>query len=433
MIMTCINTTCNKTLQVKVNYCPFCGKSQKAVEPFSPHIVPSENRPVVLNDVNTNVLDESVHSSLNIPLEDTSENMTGLVTHTTKKTGKDLEGIILLSIDLDEAQKYDPYTFKKNNGVFIRLEHLAKVPDIFLDQTQLELKYKNKQPDDNRGSKGDITLTAPALKNESVPIPPPNPFEPENARIQPTIATDTPKKRSSILPVIAFVVVLGVIYAVFSGDDNESKSTTQQSGQENIQPPAQQNATVESSEPNQEVQAVDENQMTPQVGEDSIDVKAAEEKAVVEKLQADAVKANAEEEKRKADEVEAKIAEEKRVDQALQLRNAQDATERTIQQNLDRQNSEVLRQLSLSRQNAEVMRQPISDRQSAELLKQSSEQKNSSTLGNADNALRAKDYGTAKRMAKQVLASTPNNAQALRILRQAQDGEANAFDNMVIE
>lgn len=47
------------------------------------------------------------------------------ITHTTMK-GKVLEGIIERRLTLEQAQQYDPYAFKKDGGVFIRLKHVQR-------------------------------------------------------------------------------------------------------------------------------------------------------------------------------------------------------------------------------------------------------------------------------------------------------------------
>ncbi len=47
-----------------------------------------------------------------------------LVTHTTK-SGKPLQGVVVQGMDRDTAGLYDPYTFKKDGGYFIRAKHLA--------------------------------------------------------------------------------------------------------------------------------------------------------------------------------------------------------------------------------------------------------------------------------------------------------------------
>ena len=100
------------------------------------------------------------------------------------------------------------------------------------------------------------------------------------------------------------------------------------------------------------------------------------------------------------------------------------------QENLARQKAEQARQDAVERQKAEKARQEATRSSSSNSQNDS---QTSAALGNADKALRMKNYSTAKRIARDVLASSPNNAQALRILRQAEEGEAKAFDNMVIE
>jgi len=50
-----------------------------------------------------------------------------IVEHTTAK-GKVLRGVVRKDMTLDQAKAYDPYAFKKDGGVFIREQHLDKLP-----------------------------------------------------------------------------------------------------------------------------------------------------------------------------------------------------------------------------------------------------------------------------------------------------------------
>jgi hypothetical protein len=53
-----------------------------------------------------------------------------IVEHVTAK-GKTIRGVIRTDLTKEQAQSIDPYTWKKNGGFFIRLEHLAKLNERF--------------------------------------------------------------------------------------------------------------------------------------------------------------------------------------------------------------------------------------------------------------------------------------------------------------
>lgn len=123
------------------------------------------------------------------------------------------------------------------------------------------------------------------------------------------------------------------------------------------------------------------------------------------------------------------------------------ARQQVEQENLAKQKAELDRQRAdLERQKAmEKAKQEALDRQKEEIAKRQetltkqtvvtnqNDARTSTALVNADKALRMKNYGTAKKFAKEALAYSPNNAQAQRILRQAEEGEARAFEEMIIE
>lgn len=108
------------------------------------------------------------------------------------------------------------------------------------------------------------------------------------------------------------------------------------------------------------------------------------------------------------------------------------------QRKRDEGSAEIAKQRAIERQKAEqaaaeLTRQRAAERQKAEQAKSQTEQQFSSALSSANKALKTKNYGTAKKIAKEVLASSPNNSSALRVLRQAEEGESKAFDEMIIE
>ena len=85
------------------------------------------------------------------------------VSHTTKK-GKTLDGVVIQNIDINQAKDFDPYAFKKDGGIFIRLRDLAKVPDNLLTDAQIALK--NQQGGQNvQYPSGSITPTQPLRDN----------------------------------------------------------------------------------------------------------------------------------------------------------------------------------------------------------------------------------------------------------------------------
>ena len=83
-----------------------------------------------------------------------------------------------------------------------------------------------------------------------------------------------------------------------------------------------------------------------------------------------------------------------------------------------------------AKQQAQQQAKREADAQKAE---QAKSQKINQTVVLADRALGQHNYGTAKNLAKQVLAQDPSHPVAKRIIRQAEAGEAKAFEDMVIE
>jgi len=54
-----------------------------------------------------------------------------IVEHTVQKSGKVLRGVVFKHVNKDQVQSVAPYSFPKNGGVFIRLEHLAATLEAF--------------------------------------------------------------------------------------------------------------------------------------------------------------------------------------------------------------------------------------------------------------------------------------------------------------
>lgn len=59
-----------------------------------------------------------------------AETGAAIVEHVTQK-GKTIRGVIRTDLTKDQAQQVDPYTWKKDGGFFIRVEHLAKLNEKF--------------------------------------------------------------------------------------------------------------------------------------------------------------------------------------------------------------------------------------------------------------------------------------------------------------
>ena len=227
VISYCLNTSCKKELQAKVPFCPFCGQSQVAVPV-------QQVNPSVKSHVASKPVSPPISPVVATPpVSTTPPSMTqGLVEHVTKQ-GKHLQGIIIESITQDEAKIYDRYAFKKFNGMFIRLEHLSKVPAYLLNKEQLLLQQKTLHqiinpvsvPNDQEKSqskaqeikqqevKKEQTI-APAQSEQPPPIP--------DSQDVPTIEwppqQPSAKKRGHKFIVIAFLIILGVVYWVLKKD-----------------------------------------------------------------------------------------------------------------------------------------------------------------------------------------------------------------------
>ena len=112
------------------------------------------------------------------------------------------------------------------------------------------------------------------------------------------------------------------------------------------------------------------------------------------------------------------------VDQAAY---AVEQARRQAQAEHERQQAELLARKQ-TEQAAELAR-----KQAADTARKQNEERFDNQLNRAERALKSNNYVLARSLAREVLSSSSNNAQAKRILRQAEQGEAKAFDEMVIE
>lgn len=119
-------------------------------------------------------------------------------------------------------------------------------------------------------------------------------------------------------------------------------------------------------------------------------------------------------------------AQQKAAEQQAQL--AKQQAEQQAKQKAEQQAKQKAEQQA--KQQAQQQAKREADAQKAE---QAKSQKINQTVVLADRALGQHNYGTAKNLAKQVLAQDPSHPVAKRIIRQAEAGEAKAFEDMVIE
>ncbi|MEG2568994.1 MAG: hypothetical protein RSA84_22585, partial [Acinetobacter sp.] len=210
---------CGKGLQLEVKYCPFCGISQIAVQP----IVELVEVEAYAETASANSAED--HQDNN---EAVLEDNPALVSHITQKTNKELRGVIITGSSLEELKQYDRYAFKKQQGIFLRLQYLASVPDNLLNVDQLELKYQYDIACININAEAALAeqpLIIPAAEKEAVAVS------------QPTVEAaplDIPPPKSSSFKyiAIAFIVILIVIFFVFSDKKQEMADMPADTGAE---------------------------------------------------------------------------------------------------------------------------------------------------------------------------------------------------------
>ncbi len=211
------------------------------------------------------------------------------------------------------------------------------------------------------------------------------------------------------------------------------------SGDKNTAPVESVNETVTETQPSQELAA------------QKAELERQKQELEQQKAEQDTLAQQQAEAQRQKDQQAQQEAEQQQVEAERQLQD-QSNQDALAQQKADlaQQKAELERQKAeqvLARQKAEKAKREEAEkakREEAEKAKRKETAKQqigsnqvesqiTTALINADKALRMKNYGTAKRLAREILVISPNNAQALRIVRQAEDGESKAFQEMIIE
>lgn len=462
-------TRCQGDLKLKVRFCPFCGKPQNEEE-NKPQSVPQVEEPI---------------DRVELPIEQPKVEQTPLpepikpsivVRHLTQKTNKELLGIIIKGTSLEAMKAYDPYAFKKEGGIFVRLKHLNKIPNDYLSIDQYELKLHQNFSDTN------IDVEAWDEQPNTTSVQTPNNATPPPLPVQNPLATPQPNPSNFKYVVIAFIIILGVIFLVFSGDKKEKVDTS-------VATPTIDHCEVANGEithllteklPVRALSIVKLNQDECKTNSDfvqlvvSVEAQAtsAKEKISLAKeyaqagnltlahetvsaaLDLDAEVTGGNDllqslqemiEQQNNAAVEEPAMEEAPVDSIANEINAQQAAEQAAAQ--ANQKAQLDQQAAaLSRQQAQAdaqAKQRIQADQQAQIEKENarkqaavraqSEERFTNQLSRAERALQSNNYALAKSIARDVLSSSSNNAEAKRILRQAEQGESKAFDEMVIE
>lgn len=462
-------SSCGLQLQLKVNYCPFCGESQLS---NTAHVdIRSVDTPSAI--IEAKPVAEAVINTVAIN--------TALVKHITKHTGKELQGVILKNIDLEQVRQYDRYAFKKNNGVFIRLNYLSKVPDDLLDTDQVALKRQNKfkpECDDVNGvnitQAEDIkpVFTPPLpIKDPFVSPPLPKSAAPSNQINDPYVAVGnqvSPESSKSYVKYVIFILIVIVVYFVFGMDKKKTTAVTSAPVITEVECSPEivkqlstlvkQRRLSSASDfvQNNQAECRTDAKFSALATQAEIQFSAAQEELKLAKQYLENAHFDmAETTLTSALKLDTELA---GVDELLQqigemkelTLNAQEADNlgvlvndlaRTEQRELDNkvqvqvqaQRAEEDARQRREQEVAEQLKREAAEAQKAAKLKAQKDDSYISNLVNADRALRAKNYGTAKQLAKQVLAQEPSNQRARIILQQAESGEARAFDDMIIE
>lgn len=460
---------CGEGLQLEVKYCPFCGISQIAAQPI---VEPAEVE-AYAETASANSAED--HQDNN---EAVLEDNPALVSHITQKTNKELRGVIITGSSLEELKQYDRYAFKKQQGIFLRLRHLASVPDNLLNADQLELKYQYDIADINTDAEEALEEQPPVI-----PVAEKAAAVPQPAAEEAPLDMPPPKSSSFKYIAIAFIVILIVIFFVFSDKKQEMADMPADTGAEAGNCEAANNeisSLLSEKMPARALSIIKLHQNECKTNDEFVKLlvsaeaqaTSAKEKIGIAKeyvqagdlslaretvmaaLDLDAEVAGGPEllqsiqlliEQQNSVQVEEVNSAEEAVEapavmeqsNSLQVDQAAYAAEqarRQAQAERDRQQAEAL-----ARQQAEQAdreRQQAAEaarKQAAEAARRQNDERFDSQLSRAERALKSNNYGLAKSLAREVLSSSSNNAQAKRILRQAEQGEARAFDEMVIE
>ena len=480
--MVCIE--CKQKLQLKVKYCPFCGNLHDVqlqtlpVESKEIPIIPKES----LSENQASIGSESPNET---QIKD-KPNSSVVVKHLTKQGNKELLGIIIVGSTLEIMRTYDRYAFKKDEGNFVRLKHLVNIPNEYLSVEQYQLKFQSDlsvldtEPDEP---------LEPPKPEAPVVTPPPQPSL--NSQSTPL---DPPQQKTSSFKyiAIAFIVLLAVIFFMFSGNDNTEEVVSVDEG---AQADSCENANADIKSllsekmPTRALSIIKLNQAECKTNASFVQLvvsaeaqaTSAKEKLALAKeyLQAGNLEL-AHQTLLAALELDAELVggiellpqiesmieefnlqQEQETDEvSLESEDVQDAVQSIPQQNTNHEVEQAQRIAQAERERVEAQRQAeqsqrqaeqaqrerqqtfekerqkaeeMARKQAAEAARKQNEERFDGQLSRAERALNANSYGLAKSLAREVLSKAPTNAQAKRILRQAEAGEVAAFDNMVIE
>lgn len=474
---------CKQELQLKVKFCPFCSVAQSVqaqtlpVEPEETSTIPQE----IVSDVPESTVSETPSEAQNNEAADTSV----VVKHITKQ-GKELFGIIIVGASLELMRTYDRYAFKKDEGIFVRLKHLANIPNEYLSLQQYQLKFQSDLS--VLDAEPDEPLEQP--KPEAPVFTPP--AQP-SLNSQPTPLDPPQQKTSSFKYIaIAFIVLLVVIFFMFSGKDNAEDVVSVDEGAQ-VDSCENANAKISSllSEkmPTRALSIIKLNQAECKTNASFVQLvvsaeaqaTSAKEKLALAKeyLQAGNLEL-AHQTLLAALELDAELVggvellpqiesmieefnlqqEQETGEVPLGSEAVQDAVQSIPQQNTSYQVEQAQRLAQAERERVEAQRQAeqaqrqaeqtqrerqqalekerqkaeeMARKQAAEAARRQNEARFYSQLNRAERALNANNYGLAKSLAREVLSASPSNGQAKRILRQAEAGESAAFDDMVIQ
>ena len=477
--MVCIE--CERKLQLKVRYCPFCGNLHDVQLQTQP--VESKEIPITPKESLSENQDSIRSESSNEAQIKDNPNLSVVVKHLTKQGNKELVGVIIVGSTLEIMRTYDRYAFKKDEGIFVRLKHLANIPNEYLSSEQYQLKFQadlsvlDAEPDES---------LEPPKPEVPVVTPPPQPSL--NSQSTPTPLDPPQQKTSSFKYIaIAFIVLLAVIFFMFSGNDNTEKVVAVDEGTQ-VDPCENANAEIASllSEkmPTRALSIIKLNQAECKINASFVQLvvsaeaqaTSAKEKLALAKeylqagnlelahqtlvaaLELDAELVGGIELLPQIESMieEFNLQQEQETDEApLESEAVQDAVQGVPQQNTNHEveqaqrlaQAEAQRQAEQSQRQAEqtqIERQQalekerqkaeeMARKQAAEAARRQNEARFDAQLSRAERALNANNYGLAKSLVREVLSASPSNSQAKRILRQAEAGESAAFDDMVIQ
>lgn len=473
--MVCIK--CKQKLQLMVKYCPFCGNL---------HDVQLQTPPVESKEIPINLKESLSENQDLIGNESPDEaqikdkpNLSIVVKHLTKQGNKELVGVIIVGSTLEIMRTYDRYAFKKDEGIFVRLKHLANIPNEYLSLQQYQLKFQSDLS--VLDAEPDELLEQP--KPEAPVFTPP---EQPSLNSQPTPFDPPQQKTSSFKYIaIAFIVILAVIFFIFSGKDNAEEVASVDEGAQ-VDPCENANAEINSllSEkmPTRALSIIKLNQAECKTNASFVQLvvsaeaqaTSAKEKLTLAKeylqagnlelahqtvlaaLELDAELVGGVELLSQIESMieEFNLQQEQETDEVpLESEAVQDVVQSIPQQNTNHEVEQAQRLAQVERERADAQRQAEQaqrERQqalekehqkaeeaarklAAEAARRQNEARFDSQLNRAERALNANNYGLAKSLAREVLSASPSNSQAKRILRQAEAGESAAFDDMVIQ